>query len=47
MVSKKGYANFKIVMNKDKLALYTIKHKFGSIKEISSGLKYKLAHKKG
>ena len=32
----------------DTLALYSIKHKFGgSIKEISSGLKYKLAHKKG
>ena len=32
----------------DKLALYSIKHKFGgSIKKISSGLKYKLAHKKG
>ena len=48
-VSKKGYANFKIVMKKeDKLALYSIKHKFGgSIKKISSGLKYKLAHKKG
>lgn len=48
-VSKKGYANFKIVMGKqDKLALYTLKHKFGgSIKEISSGLKYKLAHKAG
>lgn len=48
-ISKKGYANFKIVMDKeDKLALYTLKHKFGgSIKEISSGLKYKLAHKEG
>ena len=48
-VSKKGYANFKIVMYKeDKFALYTLKHKFGgSIKEISSGLKYKLAHKQG
>lgn len=48
-VSKKGYANFKIVMDKqDKFALYTLKHKFGgSIKEISSGLKYKLAHKVG
>ena len=48
-LSKKGYANFKIVMDKeDKFALYTIKHKFGgSIKEISSGLKYKLAHKYG
>ena len=48
-VSKKGYANFKIVMGKqDKFALYTLKHKFGgSIKEISSGLKYKLAHKAG
>ena len=47
--SKKGYANFKIVMDKkDKFALYTLKHKFGgSIKEISSGLKYKLAHKEG
>jgi len=32
----------------DTLALYSIKHKFGgSIKKISSGLKYKLAHKKG
>ena len=32
----------------DKFALYTIKHKFGgSIKEISSCLKYKLAHKYG
>jgi len=31
----------------DTLALYSIKHKFGgSIKKISSGLKYKLAHKK-
>jgi len=48
-VSKKGYANFKIVMKKeDTLALYSLKHKFGgSIKEISSGLKYKLAHKEG
>lgn len=48
-VSKKGYANFKIVMDKeDKFALYTLKHKFGgSIKEISSGLKYKLAHRRG
>ena len=48
-VSKKGYANFKVVMKKeDTLALYTIKHEFGgSIKEISSGLKYKLAHKEG
>ena len=48
-VSKKGYVNFKIVMDKqDKFALYTLKHKFGgSIKEISSGLKYKLAHKAG
>lgn len=48
-VSKKGYANFKIVMDKeDKLALYTLKHKYGgSIKEMSSSLKYKLAHKKG
>jgi len=48
-VSKKGYANFKIVMKKeDTLALYSLKHKFGgSIKEISSGLKYKLAHKQG
>ena len=28
----------------DKFAIYTLKHKFGgSIKEISSGLKYKLA----
>lgn len=32
----------------DTLALYSLKHKFGgSIKEISSGLKYKLAHKEG
>jgi hypothetical protein len=32
----------------DKFVLYTLKHNFGgSIKEISSGLKYKLAHKKG
>ncbi len=48
-LSKKGYANFKIVMDKqDKFALYTLKHKFGgSIKEISSGLKYKLDHEKG
>jgi hypothetical protein len=48
-VSKKGYANFKIVMKKeDTLALNSLKQKFGgSIKEISSGLKYKLAHKKG
>jgi hypothetical protein len=36
-------------MNKeDTLALYSLKHMFGgSIKEISSGLKYKLRHKKG
>jgi len=48
-VSKKGYANFTIVMKKeDTLALYNLKHKFGgSIKEISSGLKYKLAHRQG
>ena len=48
-VSKKGYANLKIIMDKqDALALYSIKHKYGgSIKEISSGLKYKLAHKEG
>lgn len=48
-VSKKGYANFKIVMKKeDTLALYSLKHKFGgSIKDISSGSKYKLAHKEG
>ncbi|UYZ01841.1 hypothetical protein OJ967_27765 (plasmid) [Peribacillus frigoritolerans] len=50
-VSKKGYANFKIVMKEeDKLALYNLKHKFGgSIKNISSEtkLKYKLDHKKG
>uniref|UniRef100_UPI0030E441BE hypothetical protein n=1 Tax=Dematophora necatrix TaxID=2751867 RepID=UPI0030E441BE len=49
--SKKGYANFKIVMKEeDKLALYNLKHKFGgSIKKISSEtkLKYKLQHKKG
>jgi hypothetical protein len=32
----------------DTLALNSLKQKFGgSIKEISSGLKYKLAHKKG
>jgi hypothetical protein len=32
----------------DTLALYSLKHKFGgSIKEISSGLKYKLTHKQG
>jgi len=32
----------------DTLALYSLKHKFGgSIKEISSGLKYKLAHRQG
>lgn len=48
-LSKKGYANFKIVVDKkDNLAVYTLKSKFGgSIKEISSGLKYKLADKKG
>jgi len=48
-VSKKGYANFKIVMKKeDTLALYSLKHKFGgSLKKISSGIKYKLAHKQG
>ena len=50
-VSKKGYANFKIVMKEeDKLALYNLKHKFGgSIKNISSEtkLKYKLDHRKG
>ena len=47
-VSKKGYTNFKIVMKKeDTFALYSLKHKFGgSIKEISSGLKYKVIHKK-
>ena len=32
----------------DKFALYILKHNFGgSIKEISSGLKYKLVHKAG
>lgn len=50
-VSKKGYANFKIIMSeKDKSALYEIKQKFGgSIKSISrsNALKYKLHHKKG
>lgn len=51
LVSKKGYANFKIVLSeKDKSILYEIKHKFGgSIKSISgsNSLKYKLHHKKG
>jgi len=50
-VSKKGYANLKIIMSeKDKSALYEIKHKFGgSIRSISGSkkLKYKLHHKKG
>jgi hypothetical protein len=49
--SKKGYANFKIVVpEKDKSLLYEIKHKFGgSIKSISGSkaFKYKLDHKKG
>lgn len=50
-VSKKGYANLKIIMStKDKSALYEIKHKYGgSIKAIarSYALRYKLCHKKG
>jgi len=50
-VSKKKYANFKIIMPaKDKSALYEIKHKFGgSIKSISgsNAFRYKLHHKKG
>lgn len=51
LVSKKGYANFKIILpEKDKFILYIIKHKFGgSIKSISgsNAFKYKLCHKKG
>ena len=51
LVSKKGYANFKIVLpEEDKCILYEIKHKFGgSIKSISgsNSFKYKLHHKKG
>jgi hypothetical protein len=51
LVSKKGYASFKIVLSeKDKFILYEIKHKFGgSIKSISgsNSLRYKLHHKKG
>lgn len=50
LVSKKGYANFKIVLSeKDKSILYEIKHKYeGSIKSISgsNSFKYKLHHKK-
>jgi hypothetical protein len=50
-VSKKGYANLKIVVPaKDKSLLYEIKHKYGgSIKSISgsNAFKYKLHHKKG
>ena len=50
-VSKKGYANFSIVLpEKDKSILYIIKHKYGgSIKSISgsNSFKYKLHHKKG
>lgn len=50
--SKKGYANFQIVMPKqDKYALYTLKNKYGgSIKSraaSSTKLRYKLHHKKG
>lgn len=51
MVSKKGYANFKIILPiKDKSTLYEIKHKYGgSIKVIAgnNALRYKLHHKKG
>jgi hypothetical protein len=43
--------NFKIIMSeKDKSALYEIKHKFGGSIKIMAGsnaLKYKLHHKKG
>jgi hypothetical protein len=50
-VSKKGYANFSIVLPEiDKSILYMIKHKYGgSIKSISgsNSFKYKLHHKKG
>ena len=50
-ISKKGYANFKLVVpEKDKSLLYDIKHKYGgSIKSISgsNALKYKLHHKQG
>lgn len=50
-LSKKGYANFKLVVpEKDKSLLYDIKHKYGgSIKSISgsNALKYKLHHKQG
>lgn len=50
-VSKKGYANFQIIIpEKDKSILYEIKHKYGgSIKSISgsNSFKYKLHHKKG
>jgi NADH:ubiquinone oxidoreductase subunit 2 (subunit N) len=51
ILSKKGYASFKIIMSiSDKSALYKIKHKYGgSIKSIagSNSLRYKLHNKKG
>lgn len=51
LVSKKGYANFKIIVpENDKSLLYEIKHKYGgSIKSISgsNAFRYKLHHKKG
>ena len=50
-LTKKGYASLKIIMHeRDKAALYEIKHKYGgSIKSMSgsNALKYKLHHKKG
>ena len=51
LISKKGYANFKLIVpEKDKSLLFDIKHKYGgSIKSISgsNAFKYKLHHKKG
>lgn len=51
LISKKGYANFKLIVpEKDKSLLYDIKHKYGgSIKSISgsNAFKYKLHHKQG
>jgi len=51
LISKKGYANFKLIVpEKDKSLLYDIKHKYGgSIKSISgfNAFRYKLHHKKG
>ena len=50
-ISKKGYANFRIVLpEKDKFVLYIIKHKYGGSIKIISGknaYRYKLHHKQG